>query len=670
MCGITGIWGLNGAPVQRVWIEQFNRALSHRGPDSSSIKSPDSNLYLGHTRLKILDPTDQGSQPMSYGEERYHIVYNGEIYNFLELRKDLEKAGYRFASDSDTEIVLAAYHRWGEKCQEKFNGMWAFAIYDTLTKHLFLSRDRFGVKPLFYRQCSDYFIFASELKAFMSLPKSLRPDFNQQTLAWMNNIEDDPQTLLMGVENLNAGYCGVVKAGSSIRRRKWWRTIDHLVEVPKDYQSQVENYKDLFLDACRIRMLSDVPLATALSGGLDSSAVISAMAFSSHNDFALNSRAGKCQDSFFLRYVNTPNDEMPYAQEVCSSKGINLSIVEIDDRNIMPEDIIASLFSLEAVQNSEPGVGPWLIYKSMQDNGFKISVDGHGGDETLAGYQHYLHAALTEVSFNPLKRQRYKEILDIQKRNEAEGVAFDGASSSQVGGQNLLGFQRRRFRKYLDRSRPYIKNGLGEGLIRAVRSSTGAGWANQSTQWVRGPRAERLPASESLSFSERRQLGYLNTCLYEDFHSKILPRILRNFDRLSMSHGVESRAPFLDWRLVCLAFSLPSETKLGGGFAKRVLRDSMAGILPKAILKRRSKIGFSSTMPTWLRGRLGEHCLDVVNSKAFLESAIWDGHLVREFMENKLREGRFQEAAKAWKYVQSFHLTDEFTKRANWADSV
>ena len=119
-----------------------------------------------------------------------------------------------------------------------------------------------------------------------------------------------------------------------------------------------------------------------------------------------------------------------------------------------------------------------------------------------------------------------------------------------------------------------------------------------------------------------------------------------------------------------LAFSLPSETKLGGGFAKRVLRDSMAGILPKAILKRRSKIGFSSTMPTWLRGRLGEHCLDVVNSKAFLESAIWDGHLVREFMENKLREGRFQEAAKAWKYVQSFHLTDEFTKRANWADSV
>ncbi len=125
MCGITGIWGLNGAPVQRVWIEQFNRALSHRGPDSSSIKSPDSNLYLGHTRLKILDPTDQGSQPMSYGEERYHIVYNGEIYNFLELKKDLEKSGYRFSSDSDTEIVLAAYHRWGEKCQEKFNGMWS-----------------------------------------------------------------------------------------------------------------------------------------------------------------------------------------------------------------------------------------------------------------------------------------------------------------------------------------------------------------------------------------------------------------------------------------------------------------------------------------------------------------------------------------------------------------
>ena len=210
-----------------------------------------------------------------------------------------------------------------------------------------------------------------------------------------------------------------------------------------------------------------------------------------------------------------------------------------------------------------------------------------------------------------------------------------------------------------------MKNVLGVGLIRAIRKSAGVAPTTHSTQWIGAPRAERCPASENLSFSERRQLGYLNTCLYEDFHSNILPRILRNFDRLSMSHGVESRAPFLDWRLVCLAFSLPSETKLGGGFSKRILRDSMNSNLPQGILKRRSKVGFSSTMSTWLQGRLGEHCLDVVNTQEFLESAIWDGGRVRQFLENKLREKRYQEAGKAWKFVQSFHLIDEFKKKAS-----
>ena len=668
MCGITGIWGFNGAQVQQVWIEHFNTSLSHRGPDASRVLSPASNVYLGHTRLKILDPTDQAGQPMSYGGGRYHMVYNGEIYNFLELKKDLKKAGYQFSTDSDTEVVLASYNFWGEQCQERFNGMWAFAIYDTVTQRMFLSRDRFGVKPLFYKQCSDYFIFASELKAFMSLPRGLRPDFNQQTLAWMNNIEDDCQTLLEGVENLNAGYCGIVEAGSRIKRRKWWRTIDHLVEVPEDYQSQVEQYRELFLDSCRIRMVSDVPLATALSGGLDSSAVVSGMASLGDNDMSLHGRVGKWQDAFFLRYVVTPNDEIFFAQQVCSDTGIDLSIVEVDDDNVNIDDVISSVFALEAVQNSEPGLGPWLIYKSMQEEGFKISVDGHGGDETLAGYEHYLDAARTEVSLNPFKRQRYREILSIQKNNEAEQATFNGAFSKKITHRGMLEYQGQRLRKYLKRARPYMKDVLGAELIGTIRKSAGVVPTNHSTRWIGATRAERSPASESLSFYERRQLGYLNAGLYEDFHSNILPRILRNFDRLSMSHGVESRAPFLDWRLVCLAFSLPSETKIGGGFSKRILRDSMKPILPQGILKRRSKIGFSSTMSTWLQNRLGEHCLDVVNTQEFLESAIWDGGCIRHFLETNLREKRYREAEKAWKFVQSFHLIDEFKKRAHQID--
>lgn len=247
MCGIVGIWNKNGSHLSGHCLEQFTNALAHRGPDGSGIFIDKHGcLGLGHRRLSILGLGESGSQPMSYGDGRYHITFNGEIYNFIELRQDLEKLGHRFVSDTDTEVVLAAYSQWGEDCQYRFNGMWAFAIWDSEERLLFISRDRFGVKPIFFLNTDNYFVFASELKAFMALPRKIRPDIDQTMVARMKNEESIDQTLLKGVRNLNGGCCLKLGVERTPRVRRWWETAEHLFDPPAKFEEQVELYKEIF----------------------------------------------------------------------------------------------------------------------------------------------------------------------------------------------------------------------------------------------------------------------------------------------------------------------------------------------------------------------------------------------------------------------------------------
>ena len=241
---------------------------------------PKANLGLGHRRLAIIDTSDGGRQPMSFGDGRYWITFNGEIYNFLELKAELEHSGYQFKTDSDTEVILAGYHCWGEDCQLRFNGMWAFAIWDRDERKLFISRDRFGVKPLIYYFDQKHFAFASEMKAFLAL-EWFQPDFDPAmvTAALSNErlIEGDERCLLQGLRHLFGGHCLTLKMGENLKIRRWWNTLDHLESVPEKYEDQVNQFRELFLDACRIRMRSDVPIGTALSGGLDSSSILCGM---------------------------------------------------------------------------------------------------------------------------------------------------------------------------------------------------------------------------------------------------------------------------------------------------------------------------------------------------------------------------------------------------------
>ncbi|MGH7757130.1 MAG: asparagine synthase (glutamine-hydrolyzing), partial [Vulcanimicrobiaceae bacterium] len=319
VCGIAGIWHLDGRPLASGAIERFTRALAHRGPDGEGIEllGDDRTLGLGHRRLAIFDRSAAGRQPMRSADGRYWISFNGEIYNFVELRRELESVGYRFTSRTDTEVILAAYDRFGEDCQRRFNGMWAFAIWDVARRRLFLSRDRFGVKPLYYVVERDRFAFASELKAFLQLDEFEATEDSAslaRVLADNFALEGTEDSLLQGVRRLPGG-CAMTVSASGPAVRRWWNTLDHRVEVAADFGRQAAEFRELFFDACRLRVRSDVPAATCLSGGLDSSSVVGALSAVDRRD-GLRANARSAPDwraTFVADFAGTPLDETAYA---------------------------------------------------------------------------------------------------------------------------------------------------------------------------------------------------------------------------------------------------------------------------------------------------------------------------------------------------------------------
>lgn len=535
MCGIAGILNI-GENVDSEVLDRFTDSLAHRGPDGRGTFI-NRNIGLGHRRLAILDLSDSGKCPMSYGGKsgnRYWITYNGEIYNFLELRSELEKLGHTFKTKTDTEVILASYAEWGKDCLFRFNGMWAFAIWDAAQRNLFIARDRFGIKPLYYHAGSSRFAFASEIKAFLSLD-NFKPELNediipfiiQSSYAYEGNTD---QTLLKGVSRLLPGHYISVNRERKVELKKWWETSEHIPEIPKKYEEQVEQFRSIFLDSVRIRMRSDVPIGTSLSGGIDSGSVASAM-FRLHQNNSENLE--RCSDdwqrTFIATFPGTMLDEKKYADEVVNHiKSVPYCW------NFKQEDFlnnfVDSVWSMEDVYGglTKP---IWNTYREMRKNNVIVSLDGHGADELLCGYTWYL------------------------------------------------------------------------------------GW----------------PVKD------------VNKFLYNDFHFSLLPSILRNYDRCSMAHGVEVRMPFMDWRLVTFSFGLPAGSKIGEGYTKRILRDSMKDILPEKIRKRISKIGFNSPMIELFNESMAPFLQKIVNHPLWNESKFWDGKLWKEKVLDKT-------LSKSWTY--------------------
>ncbi|MFZ4984788.1 MAG: asparagine synthase (glutamine-hydrolyzing) [Blastocatellia bacterium] len=615
MCGIAGIFNFESTQSGEQSVRAMCGAIAHRGPDGEGFYGNESGpVWLGHRRLAILDLSEAGRQPMSDASGRYHITYNGEIYNFLELRADLEGFGERFRTGTDTEVILAAWRRWGPACQTRFNGMWAFAIWDEAEQRLFLSRDRFGIKPLFYHTDPGRFVFASELKAFRHLQGfTLRANENalRSVVSAPTFLESTEETLLEGVRRLPGGHSLEVRRGK-VRVSRWWNTLDHLTEVPAKFPEQAEAFRELFLDSCRLRLRSDVPVATCLSGGLDSSAVLCSLAhIAGQNRPGTERMTENWQRAFVATFPGSPSDEERYARIAVEHAGANPRY-----RPMNPESAIDELeriiLDFEEITSTLPAP-IWSIYRELRREGVVVSLDGHGADEMLGGYTHYAQAALRTSGGIWRTPRRTLELTSILHSLYAP----DGPVSAPP------------FWKLLAANDP---------LIRFLRRTSAS---NDDHPVENSPD----PAEESAI----DQLGPLNALLYRDFHRRMLPTILRNFDRCSMAHGIEVRMPFLDWRLVCFTFALPAESKIGGGFTKRILREAMRGIMPEALRTRKSKIGFNSPLPDWFNGPLRDWLATEVRQQDFLQSELWNGPAIRRLVDTKRSaKWTWHEAEQIW----------------------
>ena len=613
MCGIAGIFQLDDERVGRATIERFIGALTHRGPDGQGVVLEDHDrVALGHRRLAILDLTEGGLQPMTSPSGRYIMSYNGEIYNFLELRRLLEGRGVRFRTESDAEVILAAFEHWGPDCLMRFNGMWSIAIWDRWQRRLFLSRDRFGVKPLYVSISPRRLAFASELKAFLRLD-GFEPAENTDAIRARLAGNAAEHVLLRGVESLLPGYWLEV-SHEGVRRWRWWNTLDHLVTVPRNLNDQAEQFRELLFEACTLRLRSDVPIASALSGGLDSSSVVCSLARAQGRRGA-ERLAPSWRRAYIAGFPGTHQDEASQALRVAEQADV-MPILHRFSGDEVREDLDRYLYQYEEIGGLY-GIASWQLYRAMRRDGVAVSLDGHGGDELLAGYGlHVLLALVRGPRFTTAPR-RAMDLVHTLQQMYLPGYPDRPRSKAALAALTFP-FVRAAGRRVLASQRS-----LAEGLRRHSQESSSAD-------------------REAIE-----RLGPLTSVLYHSFHRESLPRILRNFDAYSMGHGVEVRMPFLDWNVVCYGFSVPDESKVSHGFTKRLLREAMRGVVPDPLRLRRDKLGFTAPVADWLRGGLADWLWDEVNDPEFLRSELWDGPALLSLARAKRSTGAGWEPSEA-----------------------
>jgi asparagine synthase (glutamine-hydrolysing) len=587
--------------------ELMIHSLRHRGPNGKGRVTLENNrLSLGHTRLSILDLSVCGTQPMTY-QNRFTISYNGEIFNFIELKDELSNSGHSFVSDTDTEVILAAYAEWGEDCLLKFNGMWAFAIWDSYEKTLFLSRDRYGIKPLYYLIGEKgSFGFASETIAFKNL-LGFTPRRSESLINRFLQNPSEPEsqgiTIYENIRQIKPGHSLKVKNyGQEIIEKRWWDQKDHLVDVPDDYNEQVAEFKELLFDSCKLRLRSDVPIASAVSGGLDSSSIFATL---NNRDFQQkltdqNRISENFQKGFFVSFPGSYSDEKKYADEVFNQCGSNFSTI-IHQPSKLPELIVKTTEHFDTIYWT-PLATLTPLYQKMSEDGYKISLDGHGVDEMLFGYTDMLNQ-LSIASRNS-GHHRYADNIAKVERN----LVFDPNNSSPS--------------PYHSKEKFIYKH----KIPLSAKLKIAAGRARQSF-WPRSEPLSQQPVKPNLG-PNKPPHGYesFDPISQEFFFKTTLPTILRNFDRASMYHGVEVRMPFMDYRLVSYVMSLPTTSKVKDGYTKAILRDSMEGILPDKIRKRKWKVGITAPLASWFSDKnCSELVRDIVHSSTFQNSSLWDG---------------------------------------------
>lgn len=587
MCGISGIIQKNGAPVAYDEIRSMNDLIAHRGPDGRGLFF-DNSLALGHRRLAILDISPAGHQPMTY-LDRYIITYNGEIYNYLELRQQLCLAGYAFASKTDTEVILAAYDRWGGECVSRFNGMWSFALYDKLKAEVFCSRDRFGVKPFYYADTPDKFVFGSELKQILSVA-------GVPAVANMIAVRDflvegyhghTSGTFFQGIHCLQAGHNLVFALDAGSFRETRYYSLDIRPELPElEEKSATALFFATLKRAVNYQLRSDVKVGVCLSGGLDSSS-LAGLSSALYNAGSM----GRMQ-AIHAKSSEKDRDESGYAIELAERADIELSVIEPT-----AEEFVGAIDEVVYLQE-EPFSTPsifmqYFLFQKAKRIGCKVMLDGQGCDEILLGYERYYSAHLKSMTTLLAAR----EIFFIENNSR---LSFSGILASLL---------------YFSVSGIRIRN-----LKRKFR-------------FLKKEFIQDFPNIATLA----KGLGDIRKMQKMEIETFQLPHLLRYVDRNSMRHSIEARVPFLDHQLVETCYGISNKLKIKDGWTKHILRVAMHGLVSRNILWRKNKFGFEAPTASWIN-----------EVSAAMELAISQSPLLETMCEHRLDFKKIDQAT-FWK---------------------
>ena len=578
-----------------------------RGGSPGGPMGAEAHVGLVHRRLSFLDLSPAGHGPMCDASGELWITYNGEVYNYIELRDELKATGERFHTGSDTEVILAAYRRWGRDCVQRFNGMFAFALWDTRRRELFCARDRFGVKPFYYQWNDGGLVFASDPRTLVRSQDGAPGVHADAVLDFiaLDWVDHEATTFFEGVRQLPAAHHLVV-GESGLALAEWWRLDPsrRAAGTPADWARE---FAERFTDAVRIRLRADVEVGSCLSGGLDSSAVVT----------TATTQLGQPMHAFTCAYDEGPAyDERAYVRAVAEATGMRSHVIVPDGEDFW------TCFDTLAEMQGEPTAGSglysqWKVMDLAHRVGIKALLDGQGGDETLAGYGRYLPTRLRDLLGGGRAGEFAKLFAPVAGRLGASTAL--ALTLEPWLPAALVGGLRRRFGQAKDRV-----------LSPMVRAAARA-------------RASQVPKPPTVFAS-----GLLNHLAFDTL-SRMLPSLLRYEDRNSMAFSIETRLPFLDYRLVEFAFSLPDDQRLDGLTTKAILRRSLADRIPRAVLDRRDKMGFETPADLWLRGRHAAEARHRLLSPGPLHEWLDAGTLASELDE--YFAGRRSTGAQVWRWL-------------------
>ena len=582
MCGIAGIIQINSSPYSKEHLKKMTDALAHRGPDGEGLwQNEGGNVLLGHRRLSIIDLSNAGNQPMHY-LSRYTIIHNGEIYNYIELKEDLQKKGYSFHSKTDTEVITAAYDCWQDECVDHFDGMFAFVIWDSTEKQLFAARDRFGEKPFFYHFDGKQLLFASEMKALWAAGIERIPNqkmlFNFITIGYTDNPAEPGETFFENIHKLPAA--SVLKYDlkeNKLILEKYW-DID-----PEEQQKKItdtealEQFNHLLTTSIKRRLRSDVAIGTSLSGGLDSSSIVAMVASFGNSSLA----------AFTAAFPGFEKDETVFSKQVSDKFGLQQSITNIISDEMM-KDWEKLCYHQEEPFGSASIYAQYKVYELAKQHNVKVLLDGQGADETLAGYHKYYKWYWQEL-FRNRKLFRSKELKAAKEMNITEKFGFKNVIAAYFPGFATVTLE-------------------NQYLLKAIRHE------DLTKDFVKLQSKEAYYTTPD-HFTLNGVL-YFNTCTHG------LEELLRYADRNSMAHGREVRLPFLSHELVEFIFSLPANFKIRNGWTKWILRETMKAKLPETISWRRDKVGFEPPQKNWMTNKQVKAAIQEAKQKLVNEKVL------------------------------------------------